>query len=115
MAKRNAAYSASIKSISAHAKKQIASLQSKKKKASAANKPALQEAIDGLKVVHAGITAGCQQIPQPGITAGCQEMPRPGTSAGCQEMPRPGTSAGCQEMPRPGTSAGCQEMPRPRK
>ena len=111
MAKKNAAYVASVKSIAAHAKKHIAALQGKKKKAKPADKPALQAAIDGLKIVHAGITAGCQEMPQPG----CQEMPRPGTSPGCQEMPRPGTSAGCQEMPRPGTSAGCQEMPRPRK
>jgi|KBSSwiStaDraftv2_1062776.scaffolds.fasta_scaffold2191515_2 hypothetical protein len=111
MAKKNTAYVASVKSIAAHAKKQIASLQSKKKKASKENKPALQAAIEGLKIVHAGITAGCQEMPQPG----CQEMPRPGTSPGCQEMPRPGTSAGCQEMPRPDTAPGCQEMPRPRK
>jgi hypothetical protein len=93
MAKKNAAYVASVKSIAAHAKKQIAALQGKKKKASKENKPALQEAIDGLKVVHAGITAGCQELARPG----CQEMPTPG----CQEMPRPGIAAGCQEMPRP--------------
>lgn len=93
MAKKNAAYSASVKSIAAHAKKQIVALQSKKKQASKENKPALQEAIDGLKVVHAGITAGCQEIARPG----CQQMPEPG----CQEMPRPGITAGCQEMPRP--------------
>jgi len=93
MAKKNAAYAASVKSIAAHAKKQIAALQSKKKKASKENKAALQEAIDGLKVVHAGITAGCQELVRPG----CQEMARPDISAGCQEMPRPG----CQEMPRP--------------
>ena len=98
MAKKNPAYSAAVKSIAAHAKKQIASLQSKKKKASKANKPALQEAIASLKVVHAGITAGCQELARPG----CQEMPRPGgITAGCQEMPRPGIAAGCQEMPRP--------------
>jgi hypothetical protein len=86
---KNAAYSASIKSIAAHAKKQIAALQSRKKKASRESKPALQAAIDGLKIVHAGITAGCQEMPQPGIAAGCQEMPRPGIAPGCQEMPRP--------------------------
>ena len=90
---KNTAYSASVKSIAAHAKKQIAALQGKKKKAKKENKPALQEAIDGLKVVHAGITAGCQELARPG----CQQMPAPG----CQEMPRPGISAGCQEMPRP--------------
>jgi hypothetical protein len=82
---KNAMYSASVKSIAAHAKKQIVSLQGKKKKASRDNKPALQEAIDGLKVVHAGIVAGCQELARPG----CQEMPRPGIAAGCQEMPRP--------------------------
>jgi hypothetical protein len=81
MAKKNTAYSAAVKSIAGHAKKQIAALQSKKKKASKENKPALQEAIDGLKVVHAGITAGCQEMARPG----CQQMPEPG----CQEMPRP--------------------------
>jgi hypothetical protein len=86
---KNAAYSASIKSIAGHAKKQITALQSKKKNASRENKPALQAAIDGLKVVHAGIVAGCQEMPQPGIGPGCQEMPRPGITAGCQEMPRP--------------------------
>jgi hypothetical protein len=77
MAKKNVAYAASIKSISAHTKKQIAALQSKKKKASRENKPALQEAIDGLKIVHAGITAGCQEMPRPEMAPGCQEMPRP--------------------------------------
>jgi hypothetical protein len=90
---KNKAYAAGVKSIAAHAKKQIATLQSKKKKASRENKPALQEAIDGLKVVHAGITAGCQEMIRPG----CQEMARPG----CQEMPRPDVAPGCQEMPRP--------------
>jgi hypothetical protein len=90
---KNTAYSASVKSIAAHAKKQIAALKTKKKKAPREKKPALQEAIDGLKVVHAGIVAGCQEMARPG----CQEMPRPG----CQEMPRPDPAYGCQEMPRP--------------
>jgi len=97
MAKKKAAYVAAIKSITAHSKKQISALQTKKKKAARENKPGLQEAIDGLKIVHAGITAGCQEMPSPG----CQEMPRPETEPGCQEMPRPATAPGCQEMPRP--------------
>ena len=102
MAKKNAAYAASVKAIAAHAKKHIAALQTKKKKAKKReDKAGLQEAIDGLKIVHAGITAGCQEMPQPGIPPGCQEMPRPGIAAGCQEMPRPGADPGCQEMPRP--------------
>src|SRR5215470_13582601 len=110
MAKKNAAYAASVKAIAAHAKKHIAALQAKKKKAKKEDKPGLQQAIDGLKVIHAGIAAGCQEMPQ----LGCQEMPRPGIAAGCQEMPGPGIAAGCQEMPGPGTAAGCQEMPRPK-
>jgi hypothetical protein len=112
MAKKNAAYAASVKAIAAHAKKHIAALQSKKKKAKKEDKPALQAAIDGLKVIHAGIAAGCQEMP---VTPGCQEMPRPGIAAGCQEMPGPGMAPGCQEMPGPGIAPGCQEMPRPKK